>query len=140
MTMKKRLTAKILVLMLVTVVSGISFAQPPQSAGQGTGMCPCVASMSPIKVSGKIESVTFPMAVLKTSKGETYTLRLGPWWFWQDKGYKLSAGDSVEVEGFQASGLIVPSVIRAPSGEIKLRDSNGYPLWGRGPKGGRGRW
>ncbi|MEJ5300007.1 MAG: hypothetical protein WHS38_03365 [Thermodesulforhabdaceae bacterium] len=137
--MRRKFVLALILGLVMAAISVTGYAQPPQQST--TGICPCVASMSPISVSGKIESLTFPMAVLKTPKGETYTLRLGPWWFWQDKGYKLNVGDNVEVEGFQSSGLIVPSVIRAPSGDIKLRDSNGYPLWGGGgPRGGRGRW
>lgn len=122
---------------LVILVTGIALAQSPPAPGR----CPCIATMSPIKVSGKIESLTFPMATLKTSKGETYTLRLGPWWFWQDKGYKLNQGDTVEVEGYRSADFVVPSIIRASGKEIRLRDANGYPLWGGGRgRRGMGRW
>lgn len=122
-------------LILMLVMAGTAFSQPAQTQG----MCPCVASMKPVKLTGKIESVTFPMAVLKTSKGETYTLRLGPWWFWQDRGYKLNAGENVDLEGFlsENANIVVPSVIRASGKEIKLRDEYGYPLWGGCPRGKR---
>lgn len=127
----------IIALILVLVMAGTAFSQPARTQS----MCPCVASMKPVKLTGKIESVTFPMATLKTPKGETYTLRLGPWWFWQDKGYKLNAGENVELEGFlsENDNIVVPSVIRASGKEIKLRDEYGYPLWGKGPRG-KGRW
>lgn len=126
-----RISSFIIAMVMIIGMAGVAFAQTNQTQG----LCPCVSTMTPIKVSGKIESTAFPMAVLKTSKGESYTLRLGPWWFWQDRGYKLSAGENVEVEGFQSGDFIVPSVIKGAGKEIRLRDQNGYPLWGRGPRG-----
>lgn len=122
---------------LLIVMAGVAFSQPPQT----TGMCPCIANTTPVHLSGTIESVAFPTAVLKTSKGESYTLQLGPWWYWQNKGYKLSAGENVSVDGFLSSGgnvpnLVLVSVIHSSGGEIRLRDDNGYPQWGKGP----GRW
>ncbi len=139
--MKKLLFAMVVWSVVCLGFYGFSFAQGGPQAR--TGLCPCVSSMNPIKVSGKIESLSFPTAILKTSKGETYTLRLGPWWFWKEKGYTLEEGENVEVEGFQTANVIVPSVIKASSGDIILRDANGWPLWGggRGGKGSRGgRW
>lgn len=120
---------------LVMIMAGAAFSQTPQTAG----MCPCVANTTPVHLSGTIESVSFPTAVLKTSQGQTYTLQLGPWWYWENKGYKLNAGESVSVDGFLATDGNIPNVvlvstIHSSSGEIKLRDDNGYPLWGRGPR------
>ncbi len=127
----------VLVITLVILVTGTAFSQAPPV----TGRCPCIANMTPTKVSGKIESLAFPMATLKTAKGEIYTLRLGPWWFWQDKGYRLNQGDTVDVEGYKSADFIVPSVIRTSGKEIRLRDANGYPLWGGGKgRRGMGRW
>ncbi len=122
--------------LVLAIAAGVHAQQPYR--GQGTtGICPAVSSMTPITVTGRVESVTFPMAIVKTSSGEHYTLRLGPWWYWKQKGYELTKGETVTVEGFASATFITPRLITGSRGEIRLRDENGYPLWGGG---GRGRW
>ncbi|MCX7823816.1 MAG: hypothetical protein N2260_10310 [Syntrophobacterales bacterium] len=130
-----RRVSLITALILILGIAGEALSQPPYAQGR----CPFLAGMTPIKLSGTIEFIEFPMAILRTPGGETYNLRLGPWWFWREMGYTLNIGEKVEVDGFKSADFIAPSVIRGQGKEIKLRDNNGYPLWGGGG-GPRGRW
>ena len=90
-----------------------------------------------ITINGTVKAIYPPVAVLETDEGELY-FRLGPWWFWKEKGYSLNQGEEVEVRGYRFNNYIVPISIKTDKQEIVLRDQDGLPLWRRYKKG-RGR-
>ncbi len=95
-----------------------------------------------VDIKAKIVAISFPIATIKTRNGDYYIMRLGPWWYWKEKGYRLNKGDLVKVIGFRYNDLVFPREIQTPRGKIILRDDNGRPLWRkfrhRGP--GYRRW
>lgn len=76
---------------------------------------------------------------LKTAK-ETIPVYVGPEWYVKQQGFKLVAGDQVEVKGsrvmMEGKPYIIPNYVKKNDRVLQLRDDNGIPLWaGRGPKG-----
>ncbi len=89
-------------------------------------------------INGTVKIFSPPVVVVKTGKGDIY-LRVGPWWFWRRAGYTLKRGEKIEARGYIFGDYLIPSKIIAPSGEILLRDKDGFPLW-RGGWRHRHRW
>jgi hypothetical protein len=95
----------------------------------------------PIVVSGKITDVNHPVATLKADDGTVYTIRMGPYWFWSEKNYKL-ATDAAVVKGetklVNGANVLYPSEITQNGSTIKLADENGNPYWKKGNGNGNG--
>ncbi len=73
---------------------------------------------------------------LKTNQ-ETLTIYLGPAWFIEQQGMKLTVGDQVEVKGsrvaMEGKPLIIANYVKKGTQMLKLRDDRGLPLWRSGP-------
>ncbi|MBT8764315.1 hypothetical protein KFV02_10255 [Desulfohalobiaceae bacterium Ax17] len=131
--------------MLLALVLPANLMAKGQGRGQGqvtqnapVPLCPgWHATQQVITISGEVTSFTPPVAVLKTQEGEV-SLRLGPIWFWQQKGYVLKPGEKVDVQGYKFNNLLIPVKIKTAQQEIVLRDQYGFPVWrgGRGARGG----
>lgn len=111
------------------------------------GAAAVIAADDIVTLKGTMTAVTRPMATLEAD-GRTYTLHLGPFWFWEKQGYRLEKGDAVVVTGLLAQeGERAHVYLRtmARAGEMYLfAEADGVPLWirgsgsGRGPGGGSG--
>jgi hypothetical protein len=63
------------------------------------------------------------------------TVHLGPEWYWETEGIRLTEGDQVLVSGFYEDDTFeVASIENLTAGQmVTLRDDTGRPLWaGRG--------
>lgn len=73
---------------------------------------------------------------LKTEK-ETLTVYLGPGWFLEKQGMKISDLDRVQVTGsritVQGQPALLAGEVRKGEQVLKLRNEQGQPLW-RGPR------
>ncbi len=99
-----------------------------------------------ITVSGEIQNVEtrtfgpsgFGLIVLslKTEK-ETISVNVGPEQYVSSQGFKFEKGDKIEVKGsrveIRGESVILAAEIKKGGKVLKLRDENGYPLWG-GPR------
>jgi hypothetical protein len=114
--------------------------------GPGTPYAKLFNPNSVTTASGKVDKVDtlVPMngmgpgvhLVLNTSNGPL-SVHLGPAWYLKDQGFKLQAGEQVQVRGSQITfdgqpALIATEVTRGTE-TLRLRDASGVPLWsGRG--------
>jgi hypothetical protein len=79
---------------------------------------------------------------LTTDDSQTFTLELGPPWFWSSQDVDLQVGDAVELLGFETdegNGLVfqAATITRLSDGTaLELRDANGRPLWAGGRQSG----
>jgi hypothetical protein len=92
-----------------------------------------------ITVSGTVTEVARPFATLE-AEGETYTVHLGPSWYWRQKGYELAAGDRVTATGQVApegdrAHLYLHTLARGEATYV-FAGEDGVPLWSRGRSGG----
>ncbi len=99
-----------------------------------------------ITVSGEVQNVEtrtfgpsgFGLIVLslKTEK-ETISVNVGPEKYVSSQGFKFERGDKIEVKGsrveIRGENVILAAEIKKGGKVLKLRDENGYPLWG-GPR------
>jgi hypothetical protein len=79
-------------------------------------------------------------ANLKTDKGETVPVHLGPAWYLDGQAMVLKPGDKVTVRGsrivFDDKPAIIAAEITKDGRTLRLRDENGVPAWA----GKRRRW
>lgn len=92
---------------------------------------------------GKIKDV-YGQIVIVESDGKDYITRLGPYWYWQEKGYKIEKDKSIKVTGMivEVDGKqnIFPQKVVIDNKEIILSDENGIPVWaGHGGRHGKNR-
>ncbi len=70
---------------------------------------------------------------------ETWTLHLGPAWFWEDKDFRFLAGDTLVVVGelvrSEESVQLYPHKIIRGEEQIVLANEAGIPIWARGSRG-----
>ena len=85
---------------------------------------------------GTITNVDHPVAYFTSDDGTKYEVRMGPYWFWNQNGYKLEANTAATIKGETGidNGVneIYPWDIIQGSKTIKLVDDNGYPKWSIG--------
>ena len=87
-----------------------------------------------ISVKGKIEKIEGQRALLKTDKGETVTVHLGPEHYWREKGYQLRSGVDATVDGWgdlydDDGGFIFAGAIYGNGFHFEVAGSDGYPRW-----------
>jgi len=79
--------------------------------------------------------------VLKTDKGETIPVHLGPEWYIDKQEITFKPGDKVQIRGsritFEDKPAIIAAEVTKDGRTLQLRDSNGVPVWAG--RGGRGR-
>jgi hypothetical protein len=70
--------------------------------------------------------------LIKTPK-EIISVHLGPAWFLEKQDLKLEIKDKIEVKGsrieFNGKPAIIAAEIKKGNDVLKLRDSNGFPVW-----------
>ncbi len=98
----------------------------------GCPYCAKVTGYERILLKGRLIEVSPPIAVLETENGTRYTLKLGPYWFWNEKGISLKKGTRAEVRGFKKGYLVFPIELKTENATIRFRDERGVPLFKRG--------
>jgi len=93
-----------------------------------------------VTLQGTVTAVDASLLEVTTSDGKMILVENRAWWFAQEQGLTLAAGDSVSLTGFYDDGVFEAGSITslATSQTVSLRDADGRPLWsGRGNGGGR---
>lgn len=122
---------------------------PGIGAGQEDSQAPGVnPKVLQVQLKGTVDSVSMargmgPATVtLKTGQGASHTIRLGPVRFLVQKGFNLTVGDQIEVQGFVVG--VVPTTLAVEvknltsQKTIRLRGVDLRPLWARGRNGPAG--
>jgi hypothetical protein len=80
-------------------------------------------------------------AVLKSDKGETIPVHLGPAWYIDKQAVTLKQGDTVTVRGsriiFASKPAIVAEEVTKDGQTLRLRDESGIPAWAGARRRGR---
>jgi hypothetical protein len=98
-------------------------------------------------VSGEITDVSQPIAKMKGDDGNEYEIHMGPFWYWNDNGYKLQHQVRAQVRGEvkqnQGRYEFYPWEIVQDGKTMTFADDNGVPKWskkkGKGPGNGNGK-
>ena len=93
-----------------------------------------------VTLQGTVTAVDASLLEVTTSDGKVILVENRAWWFTQEQGLTLAAGDSVSLTGFYDDGVFEAGSITslATSQTVSLRDADGRPLWsGRGNGSGR---
>ena len=125
-------------LILLIFIFFISISAFPQNQNQEKNINRWTATKT-ITIEGEVVKVQHPLAELKASDGKTYTMRLGPLWFWNKNKYELKVGEKTEVKGSVAEEngklYLFPSTIIQNKTTITLTGDTGQPLWSKSGKG-----
>jgi len=122
----------ILALLLGLMATGLVLAQRAQAPGERWDEDDVVT------LDGTVTKVQRPFATFEAD-GKTYSIHLGPIWYWEKQGYSLDSGDKMTITGqVSAEGkvnhLYPHSMIR--EGETyTFAGSDGVPAWSRGGRG-----
>ena len=136
-------TSKILVgMFLLTCLPGIGAGQEDSQATAEN------SKVLQLQLKGTVETVSMARGMgpatitLKTDQGDSHTIRLGPVRFLMQKGFNLTVGDSLEVQGVTAgvpaTNLAVEVKNLTSQKTIRLRGDDLRPLWARGRSGPAG--
>jgi len=72
-------------------------------------------------------------ANLKSDKGETIAVHLGPGWYVDRQAVTLRQGDKISVQGsritFDGKPAIIAAEVTKDGQILRLRDENGVPAW-----------
>jgi hypothetical protein len=78
---------------------------------------------------------------LKSDRGETLAVHLGPQWYVDQQPVKLAKGDKVQVRGsritFQDQPALLAAEVIKNGQTLRLRDANGLPAWAGWRRGRR---
>ncbi len=76
---------------------------------------------------------------MKTDKGETVSVHLGPSWYIENQDVKIQPKDKIDVKGskitFGGKPTIIAAEVKKGDEVLKLRDENGFPAWSGWRKG-----
>jgi hypothetical protein len=133
--------------LLLLAAAPAALAQPngPRGGGWGPGS-PYGRMYDPktvVSTRGEVASIDLITPVrgmsrgvhltLKTDKGETLAVHLGPQWYIDQQPVKLAKGDKVEVRGsritFQDKPALIATEVTKHGQTLRLRDDNGVPAW-----------
>lgn len=135
-------------LVAIGVAVGVALALALMTAGAGVALAQRTGPQGErwdedevVTLEGKVKEVERPFATFEAD-GKTYTVHLGPSWFWQERGYTLTRGDQVTITGEvsvegKASHLYLTSLVRGDT-TYRFADDDGVPLWSGGRGRGRG--
>lgn len=82
---------------------------------------------------------------LQTAQGPV-AVHLGPSWWLEKQAARVAVGDALEITGsrisYDGKPALIAKVVKAPAGELALRDADGAPAWagkgaGPGPRAAR---
>ncbi|MCC6859698.1 MAG: hypothetical protein IT158_14105 [Bryobacterales bacterium] len=137
-------------LSLLLAAAGALSAQGPGRRGRGRPpgpqAQPPVAAGPLVDIKGKIAKVQIApgegMPFLEVQHdGETTKVYLGSMRYLMQQDFNPKAGEDVEIKGYKTGDDLVAAVATLPGQKktLRLRDGQGWPVWGRGGRGGRGR-
>ncbi len=98
----------------------------------------------------KMRTYTTTRLNLQTKTGPIY-VHIAPYWYLESKKIMFKVGEEIKVRGskiiYDNKPVIIASELKYQDRELKLRDSNGFPMWagqsssrrGSGKGNGRGR-
>ncbi len=86
-----------------------------------------------VLIKGRLVEIKHPIAVVIGDDGKRYPVRLGPYWYWKKRGYKLRSGERVHILGLKKGKLIFPIIIKTKGQKFLIRDECGIPLWREKP-------
>lgn len=70
---------------------------------------------------------------LKTDPKTTFNVLLGPAWYLENQDFRIEPHDQIEVIAskiiYDKKPLLIPIEITKGGATMRLRESNGYPLW-----------
>ncbi len=93
-------------------------------------------------VSGDITEVNHPIAKMKGDDGKEYEIHMGPFWYWDDNGYKLQHQVRAQIKGevkeVQGRYEFYPWEITQDGKTMTFADDNGVPKWSKGNGKGKG--
>lgn len=148
--MKRLGAVSALVFMFCFMLSANSFAakgdvQWKGSGGWGVGTPYTLLfnSKSVETIKGTVESVdtVTPMQgmtpgvslTMRTEKGESLPVQLGPAWYVENQDVKLQPNENIEVRGSRVTSdsgpVVIAQEIRKGDETFKLRDDKGQPMW-----------
>ncbi len=148
--MKTRVTVILLIAFSLIITSTGVFAQQTRGGGWAAGSSynrlfnpATVETLSGEVI--KIEKISprkgmsYGIHLQLKTQSETIPVHLGPAWFIDSREVKIVQGDKISVTGsritFNNAPAIIASEIKKGDSILKLRDTNGIPLWsGRGRK------
>lgn len=99
-----------------------------------------------VTLEGTIKDTERPIITMDV-EGKEYTLHVGPYWYWEEKGLKLEKDQKVTVTGmveeYEDVPHVYPKTIKINDETVELTDKDGVPVWagqrgGRGPRFGKG--
>ena len=100
----------------------------PKTVGTTDGEIIKVEKITPVR--GMSRGVHL---VLKTDKGETIAVHLGPEWYIDKQELTFKPGDKVQIRGsritFEDKPAIIAAEVTKDGRTLQLRDSNGVPVW-----------
>jgi hypothetical protein len=120
---------------VLLLAASASFGQRPRGAGGGNSSGPLDLSKTQI-IDGSVTSINvtygaqYPSIVVNQA-----VIKLGPFWYLQDRDFELRLGDTVSVtaaQSFRARDVYwhaIEVVNKTTSTTIRFRDATGLPLW-----------
>ena len=93
-----------------------------------------------VTLEGTVTAVDANLLEVTTGDGKVIVVENRAWWFAQEQGFTLAAGDAVSLTGFYEDVDFEAGSINSLATDVtvSLRDADGRPLWaGRGNGGGR---
>ncbi len=138
--MKKKLFISSMVVIMVIISATIVLSNP----GWGGIRYQLWDKDKLVNLEGKVKDIYGPLVIIE-SGGKDYVLGTGPYWYWQEKEYKIEKGKSIKVTGMvveiDGKQNIFPQKIVIDGKEMIFSDENGIPVWaGQGRRYGRNRY
>lgn len=120
---------------ILLLAASASFAQQPRGAGGGN-------PSGPLDL-GKTQIIEGPVTSVNVTYGAQYpsivvnqaVIKLGPFWYLQDRDFDLHPGDTVSVtaaQSFRSRDVYwhaIEITNKTTSTTIRFRDAAGFPLW-----------
>jgi len=103
--------------------------------GTGTGQAEVDEWLT---LQGEVLSVDADALIVQTPSGEQVVVENRPWWFAQEAGAEVQAGDEIVLTGFYEDGEFeVGQLENLRSGQVvNIREESGRPLWAGGGRRG----
>lgn len=138
--MKKKLFISSIILAIMVISATIALSYP---GGWRWTQIQSWDKEKLVTIEGKIKDIYGQLAIIESGDTE-YLARLGSYWYWQEKGYKVEKDKLIKVTGMvieiDGKKNVFPQKVVIDNKEIILSDENGIPVWaGQGRRNGKNR-